>query len=97
MNNAAARELLHTFNLRPLFTELLGWARHTQQLDITVDGKAFHLTAIAHKRGAVAFECHYEGAQPPDYPIRRKIDQQVTKNIREHIIIYTDSEPKPLK
>ena len=91
LNKAKAGQYLKEFNFKPLFIELLGWDKHEQHLPVEVDGKTYKLTAIAHKRGMVAFECPYEGAQPPEYPIRRKIDQQVTKNVREHIIIYTDS------
>ena len=91
LNKAKAGQYLKEFNFKPLFIELLGWDKHEQHLPVEVDGKTYKLTAIAHKRGMVAFECTYEGAQPPEYPIRRKIDQQVTKNVREHIIIYTDS------
>jgi len=90
LNDERTRTLLRAADFRTLFIELLGWDHLTQHLDITVDGKTYKLTAIAHKRGMVAFECTYEGAQPPEYPIRRKIDQQVTKNVREHFIIYTD-------
>ena len=39
----------------------------------------------------VAFECiPTDDKSIPPYPLRRKIDQQVTKSVREHIIIYTD-------
>jgi len=75
-----------------LFVELLGWDRHEQQLDVFVDGKKFRLNAIANKRGMVAFECiAIDDKNIPLYPLRRKIDQQITKSVREHIIIYTDS------
>ncbi len=91
LDKAKAGQYLKEFNFKPLFIELLGWDKHEQHLPVEIDGKTYKLTAIAHKRGMVAFECPYEGAQPPDYPIRRKIDQQVTKNVREHFIIYSDS------
>ena len=57
LNTERARELLCTADFRTLFIELLGWDRHNQHVDITVDGRQFKLNAVAHKRGMVAFEC----------------------------------------
>ncbi|MEK6700304.1 MAG: SAM-dependent methyltransferase, partial [Nitrospirota bacterium] len=91
LNTERSRELLRAADFRTLFIELLGWDRHAQHVDITVDGKQFRLNAIAQKRGMVAFECiPTDDKSIPPYPLRRKIDQQVTKSVREHIIIYTD-------
>ncbi|MEK6776339.1 MAG: DNA methyltransferase [bacterium] len=85
------RKLLKNFDFRKLFIDELGWDRHTQDLDVTVDGKTYQLAAIAHKRGMVAFECPSSDSLP-GYPVRRKIDQQVTKSVREHILIFTDAQ-----
>jgi len=92
VNVIRTRELLKTFDFKKLFIEDLGWEHHSQQLDVSVDGKQFRLNAIANKRGMAAFECiSLDDKSIPLYPLRRKIDQQVTKSVREHIIIYTDS------
>ncbi len=88
---ARARQHLKEFDFQKLFIELLGWDRLNQHVDITVDGRQFKLNAVAHKRGMVAFECiSIDDKSIPLYPLRRKIDQQVTKSVREHIIVYTD-------
>ena len=86
------RQLLRDFEFETLFIEELGWDRHTQRLNVTVDEIEYLLTAIAHKRGMVVFLC---AATPdgtvPDPQIRRKIQREVAKSVREHLIIYTDA------
>jgi len=57
LNTARARQLLREVNFRSLFMEELGWDRHSGTLDVTVQGLPVSLSAIAHKRGMVAY--HY--------------------------------------
>ena len=87
-------QYLEESDFENLFTQELGWDRHTQTLNITVDETAYHLTAIAQKRGMVVFECPATGTDRriPDYATRRKIQKQVAKSAHEHFIIYTDTE-----
>lgn len=82
----SVRKSLKAFDFRTLFREQLGWDNHQAQLDIPVDGNAVRLTAVAQKRGFVAYIC----PTIPDRATRLKIDHQVTKSAREHFIIYTD-------
>ena len=86
INAAAARACLKSFDFATLFREHLGWDNYSARLDITVGDKTFTLTAVAQKRGFVAFTCPLI----PDRPTRLKIDHQVTKSVREHFIIYID-------
>jgi len=83
---AAVRKCLKSFDIKTLFREHLGWDNHQAQLDIPVDGKTIRLTALAQKRGFVAFFC----PSIPDRPTRLKIDHQITKSAREHFVIYAD-------
>ena len=87
-------QYLEESDFENLFTQELGWDRHTQTLNITVDETAYQLTAIAQKRGMVVFECPATGIDRriPDYATRRKIQKQVAKSAHEHFIIYTDTE-----
>lgn len=82
----SVRKSLKAFDFRTLFREQLGWDNHQAQLDIPVDGNAVRLTAVAQKRGFVAYIC----PTIPDRATRLKIDHQVTKSAREHFIIYSD-------
>ncbi|HUT58507.1 MAG TPA: DNA methyltransferase [Phycisphaerae bacterium] len=82
----AVRKCLKSFDFKTLFREHLGWDNHQAQLDIPVDGNIIHLTAVAQKRGFVAFTC----PSIPERATRLKIDHQITKSAREHFVIYAD-------
>ncbi len=83
---AAVRKCLKSFDFKTLFREHLGWDNHHALLNVPVDDNAIRLTAVAQKRGFVAFVC----PAIPDRPSRLKIDHQVTKSVREHFVIYAD-------
>ncbi|MCY3774046.1 MAG: Eco57I restriction-modification methylase domain-containing protein [Gemmatimonadetes bacterium] len=64
-----------------------------ENLEVTVDERAYRLDAIAHKRGMVAYQqVASSDVELPDYPTRQKIEKQVTKAVREHIIVYTPQD-----
>jgi hypothetical protein len=76
-----------------LFINELGWDRHSQSLDVTVDGHSYKLSALAQKRGVVAFELLLSGSNSiPPYPLRRKIERQVGRTVHEHLIIFTNRQ-----
>lgn len=84
----AVRKCLKSFDFKTLFREHLGWENHQAQLDIPLDGQTIRLAAIAQKRGFVAFIC----SSIPDRPTRLKIDNKITKSVREHFVIYCDQD-----
>ncbi len=84
----AVRKCLKSFDFETLFREHLGWDNHQAQLDVPVGGNTISLTAVAQKRGFVAFV--YPSI--PDRPTRLKIDHQITKSAREHFVIYCDQD-----
>ncbi|MBM3333617.1 SAM-dependent methyltransferase, partial [Candidatus Sumerlaeota bacterium] len=88
---ARARRYIKEFNLTALFVEELGWDRHTQTFPVPIDCQTFTFSAVAQKRGMVAFTCTTPADAIPDYPTRRKIERQLTKCVHEHLIIYTDA------
>jgi hypothetical protein len=90
MDASRARQLLQNFDFRTLFVEELGWDRYNVSLEIEVLGSAITLSAVAQKRGMVAYHCPPIGDVLPDYPWRRKIEHQVCKAAHEHLIIFTD-------
>lgn len=83
---AAVRNCLKDFDFQTLFREHLGWDNHKASLSVPVGEATFDLTAVAQKRGFVAFVC----PGIPDRPTRIKIDHKVTKSVREHFVIYMD-------
>ena len=84
------RNWLRTFDFKNLFTEGLGWDNHSlnKSFPIDDDGKEVQLTAIAQKRGLVAFASN----TIPDAKARLKINRQLTKLNREHFVIYTNQK-----
>ena len=88
---ARTRHHLKDFNFKNLFIEELGWNHCSNQIDVTLDGNTFSLSAVAEKHGMVAFTCSPStGERIPDYCLRRKLERQTAKSVHEHIIIYTD-------
>ena len=85
---ASVRRLLKAFDFKTLFREQLGWDNHQAQLHIPIHGATICLSAVAQKRGFVAYVC----PTIPDRATRLKIDRQVTKSVHEHFIIYTDQQ-----
>lgn len=80
------RKCLKAFDFNTLFREHLGWDNFHTNLDIQVNGTNFSLQAIAQKRGFAAYLSPFI----PERPIRLKLDHQLTKSSREHLIIYAD-------
>ncbi len=91
LNESRVRQFLKEFKFSDLFIQELGWDRHSASLKIQLDGKTFTLEPAAEKRGFAVFTCApLSNGQIPPYPVRRKIDAQVTKYAREHLIIFVD-------
>lgn len=82
---------LQAFDFGGLFTQELMWNHYvTRDLVLSIDGVTYTLKPVA-QRGMAVFECvPTTDAQFPKYGIRRKIDTQVSKTAREHIIIFHD-------
>ena len=93
LDRESVRKRLEDFELQPLFIEDLGWDHGGENLEVNVAEKSFSLEAIAHKRGMVAYrQLADSGEDFPDYLTRQKIEKQVTKAVREHIIVYTPND-----
>ncbi|TDA70682.1 MAG: SAM-dependent methyltransferase [Clostridia bacterium] len=93
INRENARRLLKNADLRRLFVEELGWDHHHATFEGPLGNRTYTLTALAHKRGMVAFHCPSPaGERLPDHAERRKIEQYVAKTVHEHLIIFTDAE-----
>ena len=98
INRDQIRQLLRDFDFETLVIEKLGWDRHTAELNTQIretdgDESEYQLTAIAQKRGMAVFLCSTTAdGSIPDYPTRRKIEQEVAQSVHEHLIIYADAE-----
>lgn len=89
MNKEIIKAHLKNYNFSALFNEL-GWDNHKQTVTVKIEDFTFILNAVAHKRGFVAFTCQTDTI--PEYNIRRKIEQKLTKQVFEHIVIFTDKQ-----
>ena len=87
INKTKIKELLEAHEFGDLFN-LIGWdwpeSDSTYRAEIGSD--LFELTHVAHKRGFAALHC----PSIPDSATRAKIESKVSRDIREHIIIYTE-------
>ena len=87
MNKAAARELLRQFDFKGLFLNELGWDDHEGSLPLKVGDETITFTAVAEKRGMAAYLCALPGQDRSfDYQTRCKIEIQLAKSAREHLI-----------
>lgn len=92
MNKAAARELLRQFDFKALFLNELGWDDHDGSLPLRVGDETVTLTAVAEKRGMAAYLCTLPGqGRSYDYQTRCKIEIQLARSVREHLVIYVDA------
>jgi hypothetical protein len=82
---------LKAFDFSGLFTQELMWNHfQARNLEVKMDSVNYTLIPVA-ERGMAVYECvPPTDAQFPKYAVRRKIDAQVSKTAREHIIIFHD-------
>ena len=79
------RSLVTGFKFKELFIEELGWDNAAiPPLTVTIDNTHYRLSAVALKRGIVLFAC----AAVPVTAVRSKIDKEVTRLYREHLIVF---------
>ncbi len=93
IQTAQLRQRVQSFDFKTLFIEDLGWNHFKGSLlSIPIEGNIYTLRPVAEKRGLVVFLCEpgADGALP-DYATRGKIEKQVTRSVREHLIIYVDA------
>jgi hypothetical protein len=92
-NTEKIKECLRDGDFKSLFIDGLGWDRPPADQSVEVDGQIYTLKATAEKRGVTAFVCcHEAGGKLPDRNLRRKIDNQLAKYVREHLIIFVNSD-----
>lgn len=88
----AIQKRIQDFDFKALFTQELMWNYlQAPELHVPVDGITYILSPVA-ERGMAVYVCVPPSDTAfPKYPIRRKIDVQVSKTFREHIIIFHDA------
>ena len=92
MSGSAIAKYLEGFKFTPLFLDQLGWNSLRVGASVLVDGHAIELLPVAEKRGVQVLLCEpqADGGLPP-YAVRQKIERAVTREVREHLIIFSDA------
>ena len=93
LDRSRVRKHLENTELEALFIEELGWDHGGNDTEILVDECSFALEAITQKRGMVAYQ--YDGQSNtrfPDHLTRQKIEKKLSREIREHLVIYVNNE-----
>ena len=90
------RPYLRAFDFSGLFVEGLGWNHYqAKPLGVQVNESEYSLKPVAEKAGFVVYECDSSiDNNIPQYPVRRKIENQVAKLTFEHLIIFVDPHQK---
>lgn len=87
-----ARRLIEQFDFATLFADELLWNRLRSSVLIDVGGNDLLLQTIAEKKYVQVLLCPApKDGSLPTYPIRQKIERQVTRQVREHLIIYANA------
>jgi len=87
-------QYIRAFEFRELFNHL-GWNNDNTSQSIIVDCETFILRSVAVKSGFKILVCAPDtNGQIPDYNIRKKIENKITKLFQEHLIIFTDAKEK---
>lgn len=87
------RHLVKAGELTTLFIEVLGWDHYSSSEVRDVHGRRYTLTAIAQKRGLVAWKCvPADRGDLPQAPVRGTIERLVAKHTHEHLIVFLNGE-----
>ena len=93
LDRSAIAARLRAFDFSGVFTQELGWDFPPAGVSVLVGGQVFELQAAAEKRGMVAYVlAAAHGETLPDQTLRRRIEREVSKSVREHFIVFTDAE-----
>jgi len=87
-----ARPLLQNCELPKLFVEELGWEPCRQKLTLRVGEIDYAFTALAEKRGFIAWHCEAPSRGLPDHAIRLKLDRKLSETSFEHLIVFVTSD-----
>ena len=88
------KSCLSSFDLKKLLVEELNWGNcNLPPVEIKVEGQPYRLIPLAQQAGMVVYQGeHLLGGEMPPPPVRRAIENRITKQTHEHIIIFTNKE-----
>jgi hypothetical protein len=83
-----ARPLLQSFHLPNLFVDELGWEPCRKKLSLCVGEIDYTFTALAEKRGFIAWCCESPDGGLPNHTTRLKLDRKLSETSYEHLIVF---------
>jgi|CXWL01.1.fsa_nt_gi hypothetical protein len=86
------RPLLQSCDLPKLFIEELGWEPCRQKLTLHAGESDYALTAIAEKRGFIAWLCETPNGGLPSHDTRLKLDRKLSETSFEHLIVFVTGD-----
>jgi len=86
------RPLLQSCDLPKLFVEELGWEPCRQKLTLRAGEQDYALTALAEKRGFIAWLCESPTGGLPDHATRLKLDRKLSETSFEHLIVFVTGD-----
>lgn len=85
-------EYIKAFDFKGLFN-YLGWDNTRASLSpIQVNNHTYTFKAIAHKSSFLVVQCVSDNGLIPKYTDRSRIDNELRKQVQEHMLIFCDSE-----
>src|ERR1035437_4637773 len=88
-----ARSFLQNCDLPQLFREELGCEPCHQKLTLRAGETDYAFTALAEKRGFIAWLCESPQGGLPDHATRLKLDRKLSESSFEHLIVFVDWGP----
>ena len=84
-------EYIREFNFKGLFN-YLGWDNIRISLSpVQIKDRTYSFTAIAHKSSFLVVQCISDDGLIPKYTERSRIDNELRKQVQEHMVIFCDS------
>ena len=90
----AADSYLRDHRFKALFTEVLGWEHSNGNIPVSVDGREFTFTSVAHKRGLHVLQAATDKLFLINRTLLRKVQRIVSQSYHEHILIYCCEQPR---
>ena len=92
LNLQRARPLLQSCDLPKLFVEEIGWEPCRKKLRLSAGEIDYAFTAIAEKRGFIAWLCESPQGGLPDHTTRLKLDRKLSETSFEHLIVFVTGD-----
>ena len=88
LSKAQFNQYIEAFDFTNLFNQL-GWDFADTNTPVSNNGTIYQLQTVAEKRGFAIMVCTTDAL--PDYATRLKLDREIAKRYREHLVVFCDT------